>query len=900
MADSARYRLPTNVSPRHYDVAFYTDIDPKSESRFGGFVNVEVDVNEATSVVELNSSQLTLGDATISSGGETQQQSAQSVDTEQQRVQFTFPKALAAGSKAILSVPFEGILRNSMTGYYLSTWEDAGEKKQYSLTQFEATDARTAFPCWDEPLLKATFGITMISHRDSVNLSNMPAISESNYEPGTEASQTPQMAKLLSSLPSGHEWKITKFENTPKMSTYIVAWANGPFVHLEKSVSLPLSKKTIPLRIYTTKDVIHQAQFALDVAERVLPLYEEVFEVEFPLPKLDTLVAADFDAGAMENFGSLLSSFTSQALTLFLGLITGRTSAFLLDPKHADIKGKKLVAMVQSHEVAHMWFGNLTTMKWWDNLYLNEGFATLMGEVIMLGEIFPEWKARSEFISAHLQAALYLDAKLSSHPIEVECPDASHISQIFDSLSYSKAASVLNMLCDYVGEDKFLKGVSLYLKKHNLSNAVTEDLFEGISKASGVDVVRLMDHWIKRQGFPVITVSEGPNGIKVRQDRFTEAGIAEPKENETIWNVPLMILSTDAEGKARIDKTAVLEEREMEFAIDTSRDFKLNANTVGVYRVLYSPERLAKIAAAAGKDGSVFKLEDRMGLLYDIMAFSRAGLAQPSGLLTVISALGANEKEYLMWSSIAEALGGLMTTFWESPDIVESLRAFTRTLFVPLVDRLGYVYKDDEPNDVTQLRTLAISSSLMGQDQGQVTSPIPADLQSSLFIAAVKYGSEKEYDAVVSIQENPKTPTARIAAITAMARTEDAVLLEKTFSYIMKKSRDQDVLYFFRGLQGNPFARRKIPEFFKTNYDEFEKRFEGNFTVRLLIPSIFNGLTTQDDLAATEAFFKDKDVSKYNMALAQALEGIRTRIAYIARSREDVKAWLVEREKQSK
>ncbi|KAJ7063121.1 leucyl aminopeptidase [Mycena amicta] len=894
MAD--KYRLPTHVLPTHYNLTLYTDT---AASKFGGFVDIKLDVIQETSTVELNSTELTLGDATISIDSKAEfQQTAQTVDTDLQRVQFTFPNSLLAGSKANLKIPFTGTLRNSMTGYYLSTWEDRGETKQYALTQFEPTDARAAFPCFDEPLLKATFSITMVSHADTVNLSNGPAISEYIYESGQESSQTPEMATLLSSLSSSHKWKITRFEKTPKMSTYIVAFANGPFVHLEKKVTLPLSKKTIPLRIYSTPDVIHQAQFALDVAARVLPIYEEVFDVEFPLAKLDTLVASDFDAGAMENFG----------------LITGRTSALLLDPDHADINAKKNVAMTQSHEVAHMWFGNITTMKWWDNLYLNEGFATLMGEVIILDRIFPEWKARSEFISDHLQSALSLDAKLSSHPIEVECPDANHINQIFDSLSYSKAASVLNMLCDYVGEEKFLKGVSIYLKRNLFSNAVTDDLFRGISSATGVDVVRLMDNWIKKQGFPVITVTENPNGIHLRQDRFIDGGVVDPKENETIWNVPLAILTTDPNGEAHIDKTAILEEREKNLAIDTNRDFKLNAGTVGVYRVLYTPERLAKIASAAAKEDSIFTLEDRMGILYDITSFSKAGLAQPSGLLTVISAW-KNEKEYLVLSSVSEALGQLIFTFWESPKIVEILRAFTRTIFVPLVHRLGYEYSADEETDVTLLRTLAISSALMGQDQAVIAelkkrfslymetgddSKIPADLQSAIFVTAIQYGGSKEYDAVMEINTQPKTPTARIAAIYAMGRTEDAALLEKTFSYILNKSRDQDIIYFFRGLQSNVYARRKVPEFFKSNYDTFMKRFEGNFTVKSLVSTSFGGLSTKEDLEMTEAFFKDKDNSKYHMALAQTLEGIRTRIAYISRSHNDVESWLSEWEKRSR
>ncbi|KAJ7489904.1 leucyl aminopeptidase, partial [Mycena galericulata] len=829
-----KYRLPLNVKPTHYDLTVWTNLETLT---FGGFVNISLDIHEETSAFELNSKGLVLGNASIYSDvTQTEQsQSGHSFDKDMQRVTFTFPNALPAG------VAFDAPLGSSMTGYYKAAWEEDGKTKHYALTQFEPTDARAAFPCWDEPLLKATFAITMVSHADTVNLSNMPAISEEVYEPGSNVA--PELGKLLQSLSNERKWKITRFATTPLMSSYIVAFACGPFVHLEQNVVMPLSGKTVPLRIYSTPDVIHQTAFALDVAARVIPIYETVFDVEYPLPKLDTLVASDFDAGAMENWG----------------LITG----------------------------TGLLFGNITTMRWWDNLYLNEGFATLMGEVIIISEqIFPEWRPNSEFIPDHLQSALALDAKLSSHPIEVECPDANHINQIFDALSYSKAASVLRMLCDYVGEDKFLKGVSLYLKNNLYGNTVTNDLFEGISAATGVDTVKLMDNWIKKIGFPVITVTENANGIHVRQDRFIESGPVDPKDNETIWNVPLSILASDHAGQVSIDRTAILEEREKDVTLDTSQTFKLNAGTVGVYRVLYPPERLAKIAAEASKENSIFTLDDRMGILNDVTALSKAGLAKLSDTLTVID-IWSKEKE----CDVSDTLGISRSR------IVDTLRAFIRSLFVPIVKRLGYEYSADESPDITQLRTLAISSALTGKDQGVIDelkgrfahyletgddSRIPADLQTAIFVAAVRYGGRAEYEAVVKIQEQPKTPTARIIA---MGVTQDQTLLDETFAYILTKSRDQDTMYYFRGLQSNIIAKRQLV------------RFEGNFTLNHLVTISFAALSTREDYEDVEAFFKDKDNSKYSMALAQTLESIRTRITYIERSSDDLTEWLNKWEK---
>ncbi|KAF8162999.1 leucyl aminopeptidase [Crassisporium funariophilum] len=890
VTEADQYRLPTNVKATHYDVTIKTDLEKLT---FEGIVKVNLDIQTETSSIVLNTSELELGKASLYSDAlkAEQEPTGSSFDKSQERTTYQLSANLPAGSKAELKIAFGGKLTGNMMGYYKSSWEHEGKTKYYALTQFEPTAARRAFPCWDEPLLKATFKVTMISRADTVNLSNMPALSEEPIQHGTN---TPaDLAEILAST-QNEKWKITKFDTTPPMSSYIVAFANGHFDFLETSVKMPLSGKTIPLRIYTTSDVIHQAQYALDVKAAVLPLYEKIFDVEYPLPKLDTLVANDFDAGAMENWG----------------LITGRTSVFLLDPKRTDQKAKKRVMSVQSHEVAHMWFGNITTMEWWNYLYLNEGFATLMGEVIVPGksssrlQVYPEWKVNSEFITDHLNGALRLDAKPSSHPIEVDCPDANHINQIFDALSYSKAASVLRMLSNYVGEEKFLKGVSLYLKKKLFANSVTHDLWEGISTATGVNITQLMENWITKIGFPVLTVTEDAKGITVRQDRFFEMGAAEPKDNETIWNVPLSLLSTK-DGKSSVDTTAILEEREKHIALDTSKPFKLNAGTVGVYRVLYTPERLALIAAEAAKENSPFSLDDRIGLVHDVMALSKAGLAKVSSALTLVD-LWKGEKEYLVWQGIGDNLSGLISVWWEHPEVVDKLNAFRRTLFVPLVNKLGYEYSESESRDTSLLRTLAVGQAADAQDEGVIKelqsrykgymagdeSKIPADLQRVIFVTAVRHGGREEYEAMIMVHDKPKSPSEKISAIAAMGATQDVKLMEHMLDFMTNKTKDQDMFYFFGGLGGNFKGRRLLTKYFKEQYDVLYKRFEGNFSLHYMVTYSTEYYSTMKDCEETEAFFKDKDTSKYNQALAQTLDTIRARSAYVERATDDIVDWL--------
>ncbi|KAJ6558360.1 peptidase family M1-domain-containing protein [Mycena capillaripes] len=890
-----KYRLPTNVKPSHYNLTFWTDLE---SLEFGGFVTVDLDILKETSAIILNcSDELNLGTASIhctALEGD-QLQSLQIANQEGERVTLNFLTALPTGCKAQLKIDYNAKLRGSLNGYYKSAWKKDGKTEHYALTHFQPTDARAAFPCFDEPALKSTWTITMISRSDTVNISNMAVESEVVYDPSSAALDT-DLATLLSSISKDVEWKITKFQKTPPMSSYLVAFANGPFAHLETKVVMPLSGRTVPLRVYATPDIIHQAEFCLDVTAKVLPLYEKIFDIEYPLPKLDTLAVNDFDMGAMENWG----------------LITGRATAFLLDSKKADIASQKFVARVQSHEVAHMWFGNITTMEWWDYLYLNEGFASLMGEAIVLGEIFPEWEVNSTFISMHLNRGLTLDAKQSSHPIEVKCPDANFINQIFDSLSYSKAASVLRMLSDYIGEERFLKGVSLYLKNHLHGNTVTRDLWAGISTATGKHITRLMNNWIVKTGFPLITVAETSSGIHVRQDRFLTAGTIDTGD-ETIWSVPLAILTVDKDGKASVDKSAILEEKEKTFAIDVAENFKLNAGTTGFYRVLYTPERLSKIAAEAAKEDSAFSLSDRIGLIYDVSELAKAGMTKLSSLFTLVD-IWRNETNSLVWASILTGLNGVLRTFQLHPQIDTPLRAFMRTLFVPLVQRLGYEFPEGESVDIVQLRKTAVQGAANGRDEsvtqelrsrfaeymktGEDTM-IPSNIKGIIFAAAARVGGREEFEALLNIIENSVNPADQDAAIATIGFTQDLSLVEELFSYILTKARDQDVASYFLGLEANPFSRRLLAQFFKDNYDIFSKRFATNSMLKYLVAASFRSLATQEDHDSTEEFFKDKDTSRYSMALAQALETIRDRIAYIERSRDDLSDWLIKWEQCS-
>ncbi|KZT03397.1 uncharacterized protein LAESUDRAFT_761974 [Laetiporus sulphureus 93-53] len=885
-AQAAGHRLPTNVLPVHYDLTIVTDLH---KCTFDGIVKISLDVKEETNKIVLNTRDLKLTQVTVylNDADIEMRPVDMSFDKTAELVTFSLPESLPRGSKAQLEIIFEAQLTDIMRGYYRSRG-GTDDKEIYSITQFEPISARRAFPCCDEPLLKATFAIQLVSRADTVNLSNMPVKSEVIYEPSSNIVPeqvsgwlTSKLSSLMSGEAGADKWKVTQFEATPKVSTYLIAYANGHFKHLEDSYTSPLS---------ATEEIIDKTAYALEVTKKVLPLYEKVFDIEYPLPKLDTLVAHDLDAGAMENWG----------------LITGRKTSYLLDPKSGNLQVKKRIAADQCHEIAHMWFGNITTMAWWDNLYLNEGFATLMGEVVIPSQsalasklLFPEWKLPSAFIAEHITAAMAIDSKLSSHPIEVDCPDANMVGQIFDRLSYSKAASVLRMLSDYVGEERFLKGVSIYLKKHLFANSVTTDLWEGISEATGLDIPKVMDDWIKTKGFPVLTVKEIVGGILVRQDRFLETGPAEHQENGTIWHftrtVPLSILTVSEEREVKVDKAAILDEREKMIALDVTRTFKLNAGTVSFCRILYTPERLVKIGREAGKTVSMFSIEDRMGLVDDAFALAKAGYSTVGGALSLVENL-RNEQEYMVWQIIAEGLAQLRSVWWEHEDVVENIQRICRELFGPIVERVGFEYSDNDSADTRELRTLAITHAADAEHPAVVKelkerfahylktgddSSIPSELERAIFTTAVYHGGRAEWEAVKRIAAKPKDPSTGTAANLSLGNSQDLKLIRETFEYVMKEARDQDVDRFVQGMAANPKARRYLVTAFKENYDAMYKRLEGNFAWQFLVPMPFTKLSSEKDYQDTKEFFTNVNTSKYEMAAQQTVEEIKIRAAWV-------------------
>ncbi|GJJ10170.1 hypothetical protein Clacol_004396 [Clathrus columnatus] len=887
-----QFRLPTEVKPIHYDIVIKTDLE---KLEFQGIVIIEyihgqlplylcnltltlfglssLNVKSDTRSLTFNSTNICITSVAVTyADGSTRKIDLDklSFDESLEQATLALPTALKRGSKAALSIHYKRSLTNELRGYYYSKYEIRGQKRYYAVTQFEVdpfyidsvrsfvdlvkpTAARRAFPCWDEPALKATFQVSMISRNTTVNLSNMPVVSETKVISSS-------VAQFFAD-DNFDGWKITKFERTPMMSTYIVALANGDFQYRESSYKI------------ATEDLILQTQFCLDVKAKVLIQYEQAFDIEFALPKLDTLVAHEF-TGAMENWG----------------LIIGQPSALLVDPERTDLAKKQNIAGTQSHEVANSTFNFIRQMS--QQFYVMVvGFATLMGHVIILNKLFPEWKVYSSFYDLQTSEALSLDARLSSHPIQVDIPNPNEIGQ-------KALGIVLRMLSVYTGEERFLRGVSIYLKNHLYDNTVTADLWAGIQEATGLDIPGLMNNWISKTGYPVLTAKETESGIRIRQDRFLITGKAGENDNRTIWHVPLRIQTVNSKGQVFIDEQALLTNRETTYELKVDILWKLNAGGTGFYRVLYPPGYLVKLGQEASRIGSTLSTEDRLGLLNDAMTLATSGYSTTSSALTLIDTL-KSVTEYLVWKSITSQVGSVIQSRSDKAD-EDDLRDFLRTIVAPLVKKMGYEYPPGEQPDTVQLRTTVISTAANSGltetvrklqewfeiylDTGSA-SHIPPDLISPTFKVATEYGGRREWEEMKKVFNNPSDPSTQFSALYAMCNTRDPVLIGENFDFILNSVPNHMIIYFFFGVATNDKIGKKVLSFLKMNYDEIFKKLDGTFLLSHLLHAISGALKTFQDAQELEDFFKDKDTSKINQSLSQALDLVRARAAWSEVSR---------------
>lgn len=863
--------LPTNVTPVHYNLQFEPNFQ---DFTFIGSTSIQLKVNDSSvdsisvNTLELEYESVKLNNQIDNTGLE--------IDTDKQVAKFSFPKgtigSLATSEDALitLDIKFKGILNDQMTGFYRAKYVDpkSNETKYMATTQFEATDARRAFPCFDEPNLKATYSVTLVSETSYTHLSNMDVKKELVDETGK---------------------KVTVFNITPKMSTYLVAFIVAELAYVENT------EFRIPVRVYATPGTESKGQYSADLAAQTLKFFEYTFNIDYPLPKMDMVAVHEFSAGAMENWG----------------LVTYRVADVLIEPSEASLDRLQRVAEVVQHELAHQWFGNLVTMDWWESLWLNEGFATWMSWY-SCNNSNPDWKVWEQYVADSLQRALNLDSLRSSHPIEVPVKNAAEINQIFDAISYSKGSSVLRMVSKWIGKHYFIKGVSEYLCKYQYGNAKTEDLWRYLSLVTGKDVTSVMNVWTKKVGFPVIRVDETEDGkITLTQNRFLSTGDVKPEDDEIIF--PVLLSLKTSEG---VDESLIFNKRTETFEINKGDNdfFKINGDQIGTYITLYSDARWKKL----GEQRELLSVEDRTGLVADVKSLAASGYTSTVNFLDLISHWREDES-FVVWNQIINSITALQNTWiFEPSEINDALLRFVLDLVSKKVHELKWDFSDTDNNSnnnnnytLQKLKVTLFGAACAAKDpevlaaakemfNNQVSGKmsIPSVIKPIVFTAIAKNGSVQEYEILLNIYKNSSNTDEKLAALRSLGTFNDPALIERTLSYLLDGTvLKQDIYTPLVGLRTHPEGIKAMWKWAQKNWDEMVSRLQpGSPVLGHVLTLTTSGYTSTEAADEIASFFASKDTRGYDQSLAQALDTIKAKAQWVKRDREVVSYYLKQNE----
>ncbi|KAI9865875.1 MAG: Aminopeptidase 2 mitochondrial [Trichoglossum hirsutum] len=857
--------LPANVRPINYDLT----LEPNFKKfTYQGSVTIDLDVVEDSTSISLNTLELSIHSTEISDGSSVIVSSPKlSYDDDKQTTTISFDNKLLAGTKARLTMTFSGELNDKLAGFYRSSYKDArdGTTKYLATTQMEPTDARRAFPSFDEPALKATFDITLVADKHMTCLSNMDVASETEVD----------------SEMSGGKKKAVRFNRTPPMSTYLLAFIIGELKYVESK------SFRVPVRVYATPDKdIEHGKFSLELAAKTLDFYEKTFDSKFPLPKMDMVAIPDFSAGAMENWG----------------LVTYRVVDLLFDEKTSGASTKQRVAEVVQHELAHQWFGNLVTMDFWDGLWLNEGFATWMSWY-SCNSFYPEWKVWQSYVTDNLQSALSLDSLRSSHPIEVPVKRADEINQIFDAISYSKGSCVLRMISKYLGEDTFMEGIRRYLKKHAYGNTQTSDLWAALSDASGKDVEKVMRIWTKNVGYPVVSVTEneGSKSIHVKQNRFLRTADVKPEEDETLYPVFLGLRTEDG-----VDETLTLSDREMNVELPNPEFFKLNADHAGIYRTSYSPARLEKLGQAA-KDGRL-TVEDRAGMIADAGALAASGYQSTSGVLALLRGFNS-ESEFVVWDEITTRIASIRNAWiFEDQEVKEALKAFQRDLVCDKAHKAGWQFQEGEGHIEQQFKSLLFGSAGLSGDQtivdaafemfnkfaeGDATAIHP-NLRGGVYGIVLQNGGKREYEILLNAYRTGKTSDERNTALRSLGRAKQPELIKRTLDFALSPEvKEQDIYLPIGSLRTHVPGINALWQWLQDNWLTLQKKLPPGLSMLGTVVQICTAsFTKEEHIDAIKKFFGERSTKGFDQGLAQSLDAIKAKAMWLERDREDVESWL--------
>ena len=797
--DPSTYRLPTTVVPRAYRIVLEPDL---GAATFTGDVEIDVVVEEATSEIVLNAAELGIHRAELSAAdpdaGWALQPTSIAVDEDLERATLTFAEPLQPGP-ATLELSFTGILNDKLHGFYRSSFtDDDGNERLIATSQMEATDARRAFPCWDEPDRKATFEVTLVVDDHLAAYSNGAVVDETTD-------------------PSSGKRRV-RFAPTMVMSTYLVAFVVGPLEATE-----PVDVDGVPLRIVHPVGKAHLAPFALEVGAHALRFFTGYFGLPYPADKLDLVAIPDFAFGAMEN----------------LGCVTFRESALLVDPAQAARVELERVADVICHEIAHMWFGDLVTMKWWNGIWLNEAFATFM-EVLAVDAFRPEWQRWVSF-GVEREAAMAVDGLHATRPVEFHVGPPEDAQGMFDVLTYQKGGSVLRMLEQFIGPETFRDGIRDYLRTHSHGNTETADLWDALERSSGAPVRTIMDTWIYQGGYPLVRVDDDGN---LTQSPFSYRG--EPGGAiGSDWQVPVLVrpLAGDEPAPAPLLLTGSAGSGGTPVPTGTGPAL-VNAGGSGFYRVAYPSTTVGLLAAGIGDLAPL----ERYNLVSDTWAATLSGQASVDDLLRLAQALvRSGEGDPSVWSVVLGALGLFSRVV---PDDERSvLEAAVRSLVGPVVDRLGWEPSPDDTERTPTLRSSALRTlGVLGADPGvreeaarrfaaaeaDGGAGLHPDIAGAVLDIVATTGGTAAFDAFLAHYRAPANPQEENRYLYALASFDDPQLANRTFDLALGEVRSQNAPFVLQLLVANRITGPAAWSRVTGEWDVLVERFPANILPRML------------------------------------------------------------------
>lgn len=830
-------RLSSDVVPIHYTITLIPDLEAHV---FSGTEHIDITLKKASNKIIIHAKELELFDISIKQGKEIEQAIKVAYDDKHESATLLFSKKIAPG-KAKLTLSFRGILNDHMRGFYKSRYHVDGTERIMATTQFEANDARRCIPCFDEPAMKASFQVSLVVPNGKEAISNMLPTDIKEHSEG---------------------YKIVSFEKTPIMSTYLLAFLVGDFEYIEKT-----TKKGVRVRIITTPGKKEQGRFALDVTLKCLEYYEKYFDIDYPLNTLDMIAVPDFESGAMENWGA----------------ITYRETALLIDENHSSLSNRQRVAIVICHELAHQWFGNLVTMSWWNDLWLNEGFASYM-EYLAVDHIFPSWHIWSQFLFSDHDRALRLDGMLSTHPIDVPVHDPNDIGQIFDAISYSKGASVIRQLASYIGEDNFRDGLRYYLKKHSFKNTETGDLWRAFEKVSKKKVASMMDIWTKRPGYPLISVSEkNPGTLLLSQKRFLSGSTLKVK-NDTLWPVPVTLVSDEGESKPYLLSGAAVAIHKPGLSW-----CKVNSDETGFYRTWYSESLLTEMKQALSQ-GRLSEA-DRYGIVRDMIALTERGdyaLAQVYDFVDCFT----GETSYSVWSELTVLFSKTWILLKDTKER-ESFKSFMSRFLTPVSQHVGFTKNAGEDETQALLRSLVLAMLIKYEDKRVLawvkktySGTIDPDLRGVVYGGMAKIGTPALYGILMKKYIATDQHQEKLRVLSSLGQFENVSLIEKNLKLLFSNHvRLQDSIYLFMSLTSHDAGRTAAVSFMKKNWVWFKDVSIARHMFSDFVKSL-SGFKTEKEKRALKAFLEKKGTAGIELALSQTLEKIDQNIVWMKNRKE--------------